>query len=262
MDLSVITAGWPYDEHEDARNVRKVVGVDGEVKIQVRVRSGVVQWEADGRPDGDRPHGSKTVLAHCRALLASNARGGRQGAGAATLSSELVSELADEMIDYCRRSRALNLLGDHARALRDSLHSLAILDLLRDAGPDHSGELPYQRYRPSLLLDRARAEMLVHVQAGRPAKALEALNRGLDDMEGLHGPDGADEEADDAAQRQALIDMRRSLRERFNLPLDDGELLQNLRAEQRLAIQKENYEMAARLRDKISMVQHRMSGRE
>jgi protein-arginine kinase activator protein McsA len=41
------------------------------------------------------------------------------------------------------------------------------------------------------------------------------------------------------------------------VPLNDEELLHSLRVEQEIAIRRENYEMAARLRDKIKALQHR-----
>ena len=65
------------------------------------------------------------------------------------------------------------------------------------------------------------------------------------------------EDLSDSAERQIIVDLRRSLREKHNVPLNDEELLHSLMVEQEIAIRRENYEMAARLRDKIHLLQQR-----
>ena len=101
--------------------------------------------------------------------------------------------------------------------------------------------------------------MLRHIQAGDMRKALNALSRGIRDIQDFHVEHDMEDQIGDSAERQTLIDLRRSLREKYNVPLDDQELLHSLRVEQEIAIRTENYEMAARLRDKISLVQHRIA---
>ena len=54
-DLRAILAAWPYDPDDDARIVR---GDDGREILQVRTPLGIEQYELEGRPDADRPHGS------------------------------------------------------------------------------------------------------------------------------------------------------------------------------------------------------------
>jgi excinuclease UvrABC helicase subunit UvrB len=115
----------------------------------------------------------------------------------------------------------------------------------------------YDRYRPSLLLDRSRAEMLLNLQAGDVRQALDALNRGIRDVEAFYAEYEMQEELGDSTERQVLVDLRRSLREKHNVPLNDDELLHSLRVEQEIAIRRENYEMAARLRDKINSLRGR-----
>ena len=263
MDLSIITADWAYDEDDDANNVRKVVGIDGSMKVQVRIRGGVLQWQLEGRPDGHRPHGFPSALDYCSHLLSQRPDPKAEGfVPAAELNPELTEELAQELFDYYRRGRALFLLGDYRRALSDALHNLRTLKLLRESCPDAAAVFGHDRYRPSLLVDRARAEMLLNVQAGDVRKALDALNRGIRDVEAFYADYELEERLRDSTERQILVDLRRSLREKHNVPLNDEELLHSLRAEQEIAIRRENYEMAARLRDKINSLRHRISSQE
>jgi len=230
MDLSIVIGDWPYDAAEDANNVRKVVGADGALKVQLRIRNGLIQWEMTGRPDGQDPHGFPSVLDYL------------------------------EMFDYSRRGRALFLLGDYRRALGDAMHNLRILRLVRAHCDDPATVYNYDRYRPNLLLDRSRAEMLLHLQASDVRTALDALSRGMRDIEAFYAEYEMPDKLADSSERQILVDLRRSLREKHSVPLNDQELLHSLRVEQEIAIRRENYEMAARLRDKIDLLQHRTDG--
>jgi hypothetical protein len=253
MDLSIVIGDWPYEDRDESRNVRKVMGVDGTMKIQLRIRSGVIQWEIDGRPDGTKPHGFPSVLDYCIYVLAHPTSSGDGSEGSSPeLGAELVSELAEELFDYYRRSRALFYLADYRRALSDALHNLKILKLIRECCVDEAIIFNYDRYRPSLVVDRARAEMLLHLHGGDTRKALDALNSGIRDVEAFCIEYELEDQWGDNPERQILVDLRRSLREKHNVPLNDEELLQSLKVEQEIAIRRENYEMAARLRDKIN----------
>ncbi len=254
MDLDVITDDWPYDEDNDAANVRKVKGIDGRMKIQVRLRNGLVQWEAAGRPDGCTPYGCATLLEHCRRRMA------RQDCETAELPEQLVEEVSLELFDYYKRSQALFHLGDYEGARADVCHCLRVLGMLRRCTYDDGDWL--DQYRPRLLMDRARAEMLLEVRRGDVRKALEALNSGIDGLEEYYLEHELDERLEDSVEKQILIELRRSLRERHQVPLSDRELLRSLRLEQEVAVRKENYEMAARLRDKINSLKEKIRARD
>ncbi len=53
-DIAVILNGWDYNP--DEVTVRRILGLDGRVKIQMRLDLGILQMEVDGRPDGQHPH--------------------------------------------------------------------------------------------------------------------------------------------------------------------------------------------------------------
>jgi hypothetical protein len=263
MDLSIILSDWPYDDHEEAKNVRKVVGLDGAAKLQVRIRNGLLQWEVHGRPDGRRPHGCHTVLDYCRQMLREGPGYGSRGqATCSLLNAELVEELAEELFDFYRRGRSLSLIGDYAGALGDMVHSLQILRLMRESYADQAAIFGYDRHRPSLLMERSRCAMLLRLHGEDVRGALDALNSGIEEIEEFHAEYGMEERAGESTERQILVDLRRSLREKHCVPLNDDELLSSLMAEQEVAIRRENYEMAARLRDKIHSLQQRMTGEQ
>ena len=64
--------GWDYEP--GTINVRKINGLDGEPKLQMRLDLGLLQMEMTGRPDGRRPHGSESLLDYYEKQLASTAR--------------------------------------------------------------------------------------------------------------------------------------------------------------------------------------------
>src|SRR6266480_2347746 len=85
LDLNTILRDWP---HENGNiKVRKIAGLDGREKLQLRVDLGVLQMEVAGRPDGRRPH-------KCESLLEYHQRRAR--------SEEHTSELQSHVNLVCR----------------------------------------------------------------------------------------------------------------------------------------------------------------
>src|ERR1043166_2743122 len=66
-DISSVLKGWEYEP--GTINVRKVAGLDGHTKLQMRLDLGLLQMEMTGRPDGVRPHGHESLLEYFESLL-------------------------------------------------------------------------------------------------------------------------------------------------------------------------------------------------
>src|SRR5258706_14549763 len=62
FDISHILDKWEY--HPGQVVVRKFTGKDGQEKIQLRVDLGILQMNAEGRPDGKRPFGAASYYDH------------------------------------------------------------------------------------------------------------------------------------------------------------------------------------------------------
>src|SRR5262245_64616572 len=54
-DLSKLLREWPFQPGQITARI--VTGEDGEPKVQVRLDLGIIQLNADGRPDGEKPFG-------------------------------------------------------------------------------------------------------------------------------------------------------------------------------------------------------------
>src|SRR3954463_13643664 len=59
-DITPVLSDWEYEA--GTINVRKVAGLDGRPKLQMRLDLGLLQMELTGRPDGTRPHDCESLL--------------------------------------------------------------------------------------------------------------------------------------------------------------------------------------------------------
>src|SRR5215207_475885 len=71
-DITPVLRGWDYEP--GTINVRKVSGLDGSPKLQMRQDLGLLQMEITGRPDGRRPHGYESLLEYFETQLADHCR--------------------------------------------------------------------------------------------------------------------------------------------------------------------------------------------
>src|SRR5580692_9011981 len=71
-DITGVLRGWDYEP--GTINVRKVAGLDGLPKLQMRLDLGLLQMEITGRPDGARPHGFESLLDYFEDQIAEHKR--------------------------------------------------------------------------------------------------------------------------------------------------------------------------------------------
>ena len=169
MDLSIITDNWPYDEEEEANNVRKVAGIDGRMKSQVGIPGGVIQWELDGRPDGSTPYGCASVLEYCE-------RSGIEPYPAQESAFEALAE--DRHEPRATRLAALESLAELGAAGARVLPSLQIPE--REKRLSAARESALRTARANALYDKACDEY----HAGRPERALALLDAIEDPVSG------------------------------------------------------------------------------
>ena len=138
-DIRPILQGWPYRPGEIT--VRKIRGDDGREKIQMRVDLGLLQMEATGRPDGQRPHRCESLLHHhLKRLRDYESRNGtRLGF---ELTPDECSALRDEALMYYQRYLSFFVLEEYEHVERDTARNLRVLDLsglatVGDAGLEH-----------------------------------------------------------------------------------------------------------------------------
>lgn len=242
LDLSGLLDDWPFDP---TTVTARLVGGDENrpPEVQLRLDLGILQMKLDGRPDGGRPHGQETAYQHYRRKMLTDRRAGPK------LDGDACAELQQECVQFYYRYLALMVLKDYDRVVRDTRHSLRIFDLVNKFAEADDLVWEFIQFKPyvHMMHSRAKAEQLA--AEGRVDEAVDAVERGILDirlfMEDL-------EEEDDMAPEECLeigilSDMIQDLRERRTEENPVVRLKQKLQ----YAVHMENYEEAARLRDKI-----------
>ena len=129
-DISLILKEW--DEDPDSEKIRKIAGPDGKEKIQVRIQFGMLQMEADGRPDGKKIYGKDSLLDHYMSLLEAYIKDYETDEGF-KLDHYDCERLRDESVQYYQRYVILFELEEYYRAESDTSHNLQILNMMKKA---------------------------------------------------------------------------------------------------------------------------------
>ena len=244
-DLDRTLSEWEFEPGE--LSARCFVGRDGREKVQMRLELGILQMEADGRPDGERPRGLESLFEYH--LEASRA----VGPGARyRLTPDDCLGLRHEALLYYHRYLCCFCIGDFERMERDTARNLAVFDFVRD-----HAETPYDResmeaYRPYVLMMQARARAGLALRDEHYARALAVVDQGIAAIESLPGPAHGEAEPVGADEVEALRDLAGEIRR--NTP---PTRLARLEAELQAAVEREDYMAAARLRDLISVERSR-----
>src|SRR5436190_18113721 len=115
LDLNTILKDWPHENR--AIKVRKILGLDGRQKLQMRLDLGVLQMELTGRPDGVRPHGCESLLEYFEAQLKEHERINGTELGF-HLTRRQCSQLREEAGMYYHRYLGLFVLEDFTSVVR------------------------------------------------------------------------------------------------------------------------------------------------
>ncbi|MFM8408511.1 MAG: DNA helicase UvrBC [Pirellulaceae bacterium] len=233
--LDRLLKDWSYDPQ--SLSVRLVKGEDGRDVIQMRIDMGILQIETTGRPDGSRFDGFETYLAYllnCEADEPDFA-----------MSEEQCFEADREFAQYYHRRISWLRLQHYQRAVQDADHTLELMDVCRDHGPDEDWVMSHEQYRPFVLFHRTQALAFLALESEDAEEAVNAINDGLQTLKDLFAEHEAEDLYDEDEMVQKLKQFRESLRSEYEL----GKTLPERLAD---AVATEQYELAARLRDEMA----------
>jgi len=246
-DLTDFLHSWPHEP--GPINARRIVGGDGRAKLQIRIDLGVLQMEMEGRPDGQRFDGFDSLLSYQQDRLR---RYGEQTANVSdfALNPEECRALREEAVQYYHRYVGLFALGDYDAAIRDTTRSLQIFDLCRDFAANEADRTALEPFRPHAIMMRARGEAEQALSGGQSKQAMAAIDRGLGQIKAAFEESGAGDAYEQSSEAQLLRGMQDALVPK--LPAS-----QRIELQQRLgaALDAENYELAAILRDELRMME-------
>ena len=244
LDLNTLLKDW---EHESgAIKVRKILGLDGREKLQLRIDLGLLQMEMTGRPDGDRPHNCESLLQyHQRRAARSEARG-----DAYELSSDQCGELQQEGIQYYHRYLSLFQINDFPAVIRDTQRNLDLFEFVATHTDRDELAWSFQQFRPYVLMMNTRAKASILLSDGKFAQAMHEIERGRDLIVEFFQQSNFPEMAQKSSEIAFLDEWLEEVSSKR--PLTKIEVMQR---EMEVAIASELYERAAELRDAIKLLQ-------
>lgn len=243
FDISNLLEHWDYSPGQIV--VRRFKGKDGRDKIQLRVDLGLLQMNAEGRPDGKRPLGHESLFEAYKERLRKHveAEGSADGF---VLKPEDISKLQLEALQYHHRYICLLELADHLAVIRDTQRNLAVFDFVSEHAESEELAWSLQQFRPQLLLIETRARAGERLAARRFADALRAIDGGLSAIRQFYNEIGRPESAEQSAEVTYLETWKLEINDKR--PLTRREKLEMALHE---AVRQENYEKAAEMRDAL-----------
>jgi hypothetical protein len=243
LDLNTILRDWP---HENGNvKVRKIAGLDGREKLQLRVDLGVLQMEMTGRPDGQRPHNCESLLEYHQRRAARAEEKGE----AYELTPEQCAELQQEGIQYYHRYLSLFQINDFAGVKRDTQRNLDLFTFVTEHTDREELSWSLQQFRPYVLMMNTRARASILLGEGKFAEAMAEIERGRDAISEFFQRSNFPELVSKSSEIAFLDEWLDEVKAKR--PLSKLEIMQR---EMETAIAKELYERAAELRDAIKLL--------
>jgi hypothetical protein len=248
LDLNTILKDWP---HENGNvKVRKIAGLDGREKLQLRVDLGVLQMEMTGRPDGQRPHNCESLLEYHQRRAVRAAEKGEDY----ELTPEECAELQQEGIQYYHRYLSLFQINDFAGVVRDTQRNLDLFTFVTEHTDRDELSWSLQQFRPYVLMMNTRAKASILLAQGKFGEAMSEIEHGRDAIaeffQHSNFPELVSKSSEIAFLDEWLVEVK------AKRPLSKLEIMQR---EMETAIGKELYERAAELRDAIKLLKAQKS---
>ena len=249
FDISDLLGDWEYQAGQIV--VRRFTGKDGKEKIQLRVDLGLLQMDAFGRPDGKKPYGHETLFEHYQARLKKHMEANDGNEEGFKLDAEGCSKLQQEAIQFHHRYICLFQLKDFAAVVRDTERNVAVFDFVEKYAEARELAWSVQQLRPQLLMMQVRARASVALEGGDHDAAITAGEDGIEELRQFFFRIERPELADQSGELQSLQGYLEEIRS--TRPLSDRERLEKALEE---AVQREDYEKAAEVRDKLRKLQN------
>jgi len=242
-DISEILSSWEFSP--DQNLVRRVRSDDGREVIQRRIELGILQIEVEDRPDGARPYGFPSLYDYYK-HFAEEVKTDPLPGDPFQVSPEVCEELQIEALLYYQRRLCFFELQDYSRAARDARRNLEVFDFVRNHAQREEDVLAMDQYRAFVIFHRGKAEVLGCLERKEYDFALEyieAAEREIKEFFEAYDRPEIGESSEELKQLQRWREEIERLR-----PLSKKEILEQELSE---AIEREEYERAAKLRDEI-----------
>lgn len=244
FDISHLLEHWDYAPGQVT--VRKFVGKDGQEKIQLRLDLGLLQMNAQGRPDGKRPFGHPSLFDFYLAKLEQHRLSHDGDDETFVLKSEDVSRLQMEAFQYHHRYVCLLQLEDLPEVLRDTDRNLKVFQFVAEYAETEELAWAVLQFTPQILMIHTRAVASQFLETEEYGPALKEISEGIARLREFYEAHGRQDLMAQSAEITRLehwmgeVEQKRPLTKREQLEKDLHE-----------AVHREDYEKAARVRDAL-----------
>lgn len=244
FDISQILEQWDYQPGQAA--VRKFTGKDGVEKIQLRVDLGLLQMNAEGRPDGKHPLGHASLYDYYQSKLYKYlAAHGGSDAGF-QLKADDCAKLQLEAFQYHNRYNCLLQLKEFAAVTRDTERNLAVFEFVKKHAASEELAWTLQQFKPQLLMIHIQAHASQALEAKDYATAIQQVEDGIGQIREFYREHGRNETLEHSGE---IAYLKNWLEEIYaQRPLTQREKLERALHE---AVNNEDYEKAAQMRDAL-----------
>ena len=250
-DIGDLLNSWPFDPDEFI--ARRITARDGTEKIQIRIDMGVLQLDMQGRPDGQRPHGCASLLEFHMAAEGQGEKAGEDqssetvGGDAGSLDEDACEDLFQEAWQYYQRYLSLFYLEDYDGVVRDTEHNLEIFRIVEENAANEDVKWYFEQYYPHAIMMQARAKAMAALEAEDYRTAMREVQHGIGRIEEFVASWDSGEVVDEEFPELTFLrDWYEELEQ--ERPLSRREQLER---DLNVAVEAENFEEAARLRDKL-----------
>lgn len=243
-DISQLLANWDYKPGQVV--VRRFKGQDGSEKIQLRVDLGVLQMNAEGRPDGKRPFGHESLFDYYQSRLYRHVASHGGSDQDFKLDAEDCSKLQLEALQFHHRYICLLQLGDYNGVVRDAERNLAVFEFVAQHAANEELVWSFRQFQPQLMMILTRARAMQFLDVDDYTAAIDCVELGLQEIREFHRAHMRTESSDPSGELQSLEAWLGEIKQ--SRPLTPREKLEQALNE---AIRLEDYEKAAKVRDAL-----------
>lgn len=242
-DIDDILEGWEYNPHE--LNVRVIKGKDEKEKLQLRLDLGLLQMEMDGRPDGKRPYNKDSFLQYYKFLVEEQIK--FTGSDKAfKLDVDDLVKLQQEALQYYHRYLCFFQIEDFEHAVRDTARNLEVVDFVQKYCDNEEDSWNFVQHWPYIKMMNTRAQASIALEHKRFDEAIVFIKDGIEMIKNFFKQYEMSHDRKNSREVEFLEDWAKSVTK--SKPQSPR---QKLEKKLQQAISKEEYEKAAKIRDKL-----------
>ena len=206
---------------------------------------------AQFRPDGKRPFGHPTLLDHFLIRLERHREKHGGEDDDFSIKPDECAKLQQEAIQYHHRSICNFELEDYEAVERDTEHILELLDFVQDYAVEDEIGQSFQQFRPQTIMMQIRAVGTELIAGNNYDAAIEEITSAIEELNQFYNEMGRQELVDSSMEVHSLREWLKDVEAEAadKKPMTDGEKLQH---KLNKAVEREDYEAAAKLRDQLS----------